>query len=88
MTHPSGGTVSYDEIRIGGSYLTVAPKAGVVAPAAPSGITGSGATLNGSVNPNGSPATVRFEWGPTTSYNQSTSAQSLASGGSDVTRFR
>jgi hypothetical protein len=51
---------------------------------AASGISGSGATLNGTVNPNGSPATVRFEWGSTLSYTQSTAAQSIASGSSDV----
>ena len=35
---------------------------------AASGITATGATLNGTVNPNGAATTARFEYGPTTAY--------------------
>lgn len=43
-------------------------------------ITGSSATLTGLVNPNGSPTTVAFEWGPNTSYGQIAGAASPGSG--------
>jgi hypothetical protein len=39
---------------------------------AASAITGTGATLNASVDPNGSPTTVYFLWGPTTNYGSNT----------------
>ena len=46
------------------------------APAATTGaatdVTTTGATLNGTVNPNGVATTVSFEWGMTTSYGQTT----------------
>ncbi len=41
LRKPSSGTAKYDEIRIGSTYADVAPKTGVVAPAAPSGIAGT-----------------------------------------------
>jgi hypothetical protein len=44
---------------------------------APSGITTSGASLNGSVNPNGAPINVSFQYGADTNYGQSTPAQKL-----------
>ena len=49
-----------------------------------SGITTSSATLNGTVNPNGSSATYRFDYGLTTSYGSSTSNVSAGSGSSVV----
>jgi hypothetical protein len=42
------------------------------------GVTVGQATLGGSVNPAGAPVQVRVEFGPTTSYGQSTAVQSLA----------
>jgi hypothetical protein len=60
------------------------------ATSAPSAITGtvstvtpSGATLNGTVNPNGLATSWSFEYGATTSYGSQTSSQSLAAGTTD-----
>ncbi len=47
-------------------------------------ITANSATLNATVNPNGSETTVYFEWGIDTSYGNSTPAQSIGSGTDDV----
>jgi len=47
---------------------------------AASAITESGATLNGSVNPNGTATTYFFEYGPTTSYGTNTAEVSAGSG--------
>ena len=43
-------------------------------------LSSSGATLNGTVNPNGAVASVWFEWGSTTSYGFSTLAVNIGSG--------
>jgi formylglycine-generating enzyme required for sulfatase activity len=43
-------------------------------------ITPSGATLNGTVNPNGWPTTAWFQWGDTTNYGNLTSVTNLGSG--------
>jgi hypothetical protein len=43
---------------------------------APSGISTSGGTLNGSVNPEGAAVKVSFQYGATTAYGQATGAQS------------
>ncbi|MDX9732711.1 MAG: endonuclease, partial [Thermoanaerobaculia bacterium] len=51
-----------------------------VATGAASGVTTTGATLNGIVNPNGLATTASFEWGLTTSYGQTTAGQSMGSG--------
>ncbi|MBI5606504.1 MAG: hypothetical protein HY879_24490 [Deltaproteobacteria bacterium] len=47
---------------------------------AASGITATGATLNGTVNPNGLLTTYCFQWGLTTAYGNTTSIQSCGSG--------
>lgn len=44
------------------------------------GISSSGATLNGIVNPNGASTTYHFEWGTSVSYGHSTSSTSAGSG--------
>jgi hypothetical protein len=49
---------------------------------APSAVTTSAATLNGSVNPQGAPVRVSFQFGTTTAYGQSTPVQTLALGDS------
>jgi hypothetical protein len=49
-----------------------------------SNVTTSSATMNGTVNPNGSSATAYFQWGTTTSYGYTAAAQSVASGSSPV----
>ena len=51
---------------------------------AASGITTSAATLNGSVNPQGAPVKVSFEFGATTAYGQSTAVQTLGLGNSQA----
>jgi hypothetical protein len=43
----------------------------------PSGVTGSSATLTGSVDPNGAAVQVSFQFGTTTAYGQSTAPQTL-----------
>ena len=43
-------------------------------------ITGTGATLNGSVNPLGSVSSAYFEYGPTTNYDDTTPATSVGNG--------
>ena len=43
-------------------------------------ITGTGATLNGTVNPNGSTTNYYFEYGTTTGYGADTTATSAGSG--------
>ncbi len=50
----------------------------IVTTEAATAITGTGATLNASVNPNGSPATVFFQWGPTTNYGSNTTSVVLS----------
>ncbi|MBI3411149.1 MAG: hypothetical protein HY040_22675, partial [Planctomycetes bacterium] len=47
-------------------------------------IASSGATLNGTVNPNGVTTTAWFEYGTTTSYGLSTAGQSIAAGSTAV----
>jgi hypothetical protein len=47
-------------------------------------ITSSGATLNGSVNPNGFATTYYYEYGPTTAYGSTTSTTSAGSGSSPL----
>jgi len=49
-----------------------------------SNITENGATLNGTVNPNGLTTTWYFEWGTTTSYGNSTVINSAGSGLNNV----
>ena len=43
-------------------------------------VSGNSATLNASVNPNGSPANAYFQYGPTTAYGNTTAAASAGSG--------
>jgi hypothetical protein len=56
----------------------------LVATAAPSGITGTGATLNGTVNPNGATTTARFEYGLTTNYGSTASVTLSPANGTTV----
>jgi endonuclease I len=51
-----------------------------VATAAATDVTTTGATLNGTFNPNGAATTVSFEWGTTTAYGQTTSGQEIGAG--------
>jgi hypothetical protein len=52
----------------------------VVITTAPTGITCTGATLNGSVNPNGLATNYHFEWGTTIAYGNNTATTSAGSG--------
>ncbi len=65
------------------SFPTVAPPPTVVTTAATS-VTTTGATLNGTVNPNGLATDGYFEWGtdPTLATKSTTSTQAMGSGGS------
>ncbi len=65
-----------------GVFEAGAPPA--VATDAATSITESGATLNGSVNPNGSETKYYFEYGPTESYGKKTSEVSAGSGTSPI----
>ncbi len=49
-----------------------------------SGITAASASLNASVNPNGTATTVYFQWGTNTSYGSVSSLTSAGSGNGDV----
>ena len=49
-----------------------------------SGVTSSGATLNGMINPNGNSTHCYFEWGTSTTYGSAIPTQSDSGGTSDV----
>jgi len=66
------------------TFTTTGPPPTVVTTAATS-ITTTGATLNGTVNANGTSTTVTFEYGLTTSYGSTTSATPGTVNGSVVT---
>ena len=69
----------------GNTTLTVtALNAPTVSTGAAINITHNSATLNGTVNPNGSATTAEFQYGATTSYGSNTGNQSLGSGTSVV----
>jgi hypothetical protein len=71
---------------VGSAQITVILPAPSVTTIAATNITGTSATLNGTVNPNGTPTTAWFEWSTdsTLATPQSTPPQSLSAGGSDV----
>lgn len=71
----SGGTTNGGDL----SFTTTCPAPSVTTEAA-SGVTTTGATLNGTVNPNGVATSASFEWGTTTAYGQTTSVQSMGAG--------
>ena len=66
------------------TFTTTGPPPTVVTTAA-SSITTAGATLNGTVNANGSSSTVTFEYGPTITYGSTVTATQSPVGGSTVT---
>jgi hypothetical protein len=65
--------------------FTTAPSPPTVVTTAATSITYSGATLNGTVNPNGGIATVTFNYGLTTSYGNTVTATQSPVSGSTVT---
>jgi len=76
----SGGTVYGNDAAFTTTSVTPAPPSAATSGA--TGITSTGAQLNGSVNPNGTATTCRFEYGTTAAYGTSTPAQSAGSGSS------
>jgi hypothetical protein len=55
-----------------GAAAGQAPTAPVVSTAAATNVSSSGATLNGTVNPEGQATVYAFQWGPTTGYGHET----------------
>jgi hypothetical protein len=55
-----------------------------VNPSVASNVSGTGATLNGTVNPNGTDTTAYFNYGTSTAYGTATVSQDLGSGTSPV----
>jgi hypothetical protein len=74
-SNKTSGTNTIPASGIGVSVATK-PTATTVA-ATPSTITASGATLNSTVNPNGSSTTIHFQYGLTTSYGSTTTPVSI-----------
>ncbi len=64
----------------GDQSFTTLPPPPAVTTSAPTFVMSTGATLNGTVNPNGGPTTAYFEYGTTTSYGSQTATQNLGSG--------
>ena len=60
--------------------FTTPATAPTIATQPPGGISVKGATLNATVNPNGTPTTAYFEYGPSPSYGSRTPLMSLGSG--------
>ncbi len=71
----SGGTTNGSDL----SFSTPCPAPTVTTEPA-TGLTTTEATLHGIVNPNGVATTASFEWGLTTAYGQTTSAQAMGAG--------
>ena len=67
-------------IATGGTRIVNPSNPPLATTAAAGSITSSGAQLNGTVNPNGSTTTYRFDYGTTSSYGTSTSSASAGSG--------
>src|SRR5438034_279578 len=88
-----GTTYHYRLVATNGSGTTqgadaVLTTTGAPAPTAVTGaagaVTPNGATLNGSVNPNGRPTSWHFEYGTSTGYGSTTATQNAGSGTSPV----
>lgn len=77
----AGGVTVYGQNM---TFTTTGPPPTVVTTAA-TGITTTGATLNGTVNANGSSTTVTFEYGLTTAYGSTVTAIQSPVGGNTVT---
>ena len=73
--HESSGAPVAGEDR---TFTTLGPPQVTTRPA--SGITATGATLNGTINPSGDETTYWFEYGPTTAYGSSTLPASAGAG--------
>jgi hypothetical protein len=67
-----------------GVFTTAAAPAPEAVTGTASGVSTTSAALNGSVNPNGTPTTWYFDYGPSTGYGSKTPAQNAGSGSSAV----
>src|SRR5262249_23293948 len=70
--------------RIYTLVVTRPSPAPVVVTQLPSNIASNSATLNGTVNPNGYPCAVWFEWGTNTNYGAQTTTNSAGNGSTNV----
>lgn len=77
QTLSAGGTITFTL-----AFTQLYPPSATTNPA--TDITGSSATLNATVNPNGSATTVFFEWWTDINNKNTTSSQSIGSGASDI----
>ena len=77
-TNSNGTSLGLDQT------FTTLPAPPTVATLPANAITSTAATVNGTVNPNGADTSYHFEFGLTTSYGQSTSAEDAGSGNSAV----
>jgi uncharacterized protein YkwD len=90
LVDPLAGALDFDgEPRLLGLLPDIGadeylPRPPAVITDAATGISSSGATLTGTVNPNGVPTSYRFEYGPTTAYGSSTALQDAGAGTSPV----
>ena len=83
-----GGNISVSSDATAGTAQIAVSGTGLPAPAAPAvtdlaatSVTGTSATLNASVNPDGESTTVYFEYGPTTQYGSVTGTDTLVASG-------
>jgi hypothetical protein len=78
-TNPSGTTAGSD------TTFVTNPTPPTITTGNPSLVTGSSATLVGTVNPNGKATTYSFQYGPTTSYGLQSATSSAGAGSSSLT---
>jgi len=78
----SSGSSGYSNIEH--FVIDTPPKPPTVTTVSATSVTSSSATLNGTVNPNGSSITYYFQYGTTTSYGSTTTSKSAGSGTSNV----
>jgi hypothetical protein len=69
----------------GQAQLTVIGRAPTAVTDSTSAVSGNGATLHGTVNPNGEMTQAWFEWGPTADLGTTTSPQPMGNGTTDAT---
>jgi len=77
----SNGCITVDNLVLETASAQMPP---TVTTGSATSVTSSSATLNGTVNPNGSSTTYYFQYGTSTSYGSSTTSTSAGSGTSDV----
>ena len=81
VTGEMDGALFVDNIVIGTESSQLPP---TVSTGSAISVTATSATLNGTVNPNGSSTTYYFQYGTTTSYGSTTTNTGASSGASDV----